>query len=185
MASHRGDRTKNPTSNAGDVSKIDLLLHPELLSQEFIQLMLHEVRLGATRNQSGYCRPHRITCLFLMTIIIIIVWLFLFRASFLYSIHLSDSKYTCNLKNEYINSRWIATNESCLRCVLEEDSSGWPWGPRPADRSVSATCASSPAERSAQQPLGEEDTEEQTAQVLYSLTHSHRLWMMLSRLSRY
>jgi len=50
MASHRGDRTRNPTVNAEDVSKIDLLLHPELLSQEFIQLMLHEVRLGATSH---------------------------------------------------------------------------------------------------------------------------------------
>ncbi|XP_077071314.1 ashwin [Siphateles boraxobius] len=46
MASHRGDRTRNPTSNAGDVSKIDLLLHPELLSQEFIQLMLHERKIA-------------------------------------------------------------------------------------------------------------------------------------------
>ncbi|CAM4605608.1 hypothetical protein PO909_033660 [Leuciscus waleckii] len=46
MASHRGDRTRNPTSDAGDVSKIDLLLHPELLSQEFIQLMLHERKIA-------------------------------------------------------------------------------------------------------------------------------------------
>ncbi|XP_051998656.1 ashwin-like [Xyrauchen texanus] len=42
MASHREDRTGNPRSNAGDISKIDLLLHPELLSHGFIQLVLHE-----------------------------------------------------------------------------------------------------------------------------------------------
>ncbi|XP_052004568.1 ashwin [Xyrauchen texanus] len=43
MASHRDDRTKNPTTNAAvNIPKIDLLLHPELLSQEFIQLVLHE-----------------------------------------------------------------------------------------------------------------------------------------------
>ncbi|XP_016088039.1 ashwin-like [Sinocyclocheilus grahami] len=46
MASHRTDRTKPPTSNAGDVSKIDLLLHPELLSHEFIQFMLHERKIA-------------------------------------------------------------------------------------------------------------------------------------------
>ncbi|XP_016378814.1 ashwin-like isoform X2 [Sinocyclocheilus rhinocerous] len=46
MASHRTDRTKTATSNAGDVSKIDLLLHPELLSQEFIQLMLRERKIA-------------------------------------------------------------------------------------------------------------------------------------------
>ncbi|KTF89426.1 hypothetical protein cypCar_00002630 [Cyprinus carpio] len=46
MASHRTDRTKNVTSDAGDVSKLDLLLHPELLSQEFIQLMLRERKIA-------------------------------------------------------------------------------------------------------------------------------------------
>lgn len=44
MASRRQENTKERTSNAGDVSNVDCLLHPELLSREFIQLVLHEVR---------------------------------------------------------------------------------------------------------------------------------------------
>ncbi|XP_067301049.1 ashwin [Pseudorasbora parva] len=61
MASHRGDRTKPPTSNAGDVSEIDLLLHPELLSQEFIQLMLHERKIAV----GGHEDRDRMTGLYL------------------------------------------------------------------------------------------------------------------------
>ncbi|XP_059417152.1 ashwin-like [Carassius carassius] len=46
MASHRTARAKPSTSNAGDISKIDLLLHPELLSLEFIHLMLRERKIA-------------------------------------------------------------------------------------------------------------------------------------------
>ncbi|XP_026074618.1 ashwin-like [Carassius auratus] len=46
MASHRTARAKPSTSNAGDISKIDLLLHPELLSHEFIHLVLRERKIA-------------------------------------------------------------------------------------------------------------------------------------------
>ncbi|XP_058643214.1 ashwin isoform X2 [Onychostoma macrolepis] len=65
MASHRTDRTKNPKSNAGDVSKIDLLLHPELLSQEFIQLMLRERKIAVGDEEDR----ERLTDLYLRHVI--------------------------------------------------------------------------------------------------------------------
>ncbi|XP_073702324.1 ashwin isoform X1 [Garra rufa] len=65
MASHRTDRTKNPTSNAGDNSKIDLLLHPELLSQEFIQLMLRERKIAVGDDEDR----DRLTDLYLRHVI--------------------------------------------------------------------------------------------------------------------
>ncbi|XP_043105350.1 ashwin isoform X2 [Puntigrus tetrazona] len=46
MASRRTDRTEDASSKAGHVSKLDLLLHPELLSHEFIQLVLRERKIA-------------------------------------------------------------------------------------------------------------------------------------------
>ncbi|XP_016385159.1 ashwin-like isoform X2 [Sinocyclocheilus rhinocerous] len=65
MASHRTDRTKTATSNAGDVSKIDLLLHPELLSHEFIQFMLHERKIAVGDDEDR----ERLTDLYLRHVI--------------------------------------------------------------------------------------------------------------------
>ncbi|XP_056321928.1 ashwin [Danio aesculapii] len=65
MALHRTDRTKNPTSNAGDVSKVDLLLHPELLSQDFIQLMLQERNIAVSDPEDR----DRLTGLYLQHVI--------------------------------------------------------------------------------------------------------------------
>ncbi|XP_016150985.1 ashwin isoform X2 [Sinocyclocheilus grahami] len=65
MASRRTDRATNATSNAGDVSKIDLLLHPELLSQEFIQLMLRERKIAVGDEEDR----ERLTDLYLRHVI--------------------------------------------------------------------------------------------------------------------
>lgn len=72
-------------------------------------------------------------------------------------------------------SHRTVANEWCLCCVVEEDSSGWRRGPRAAHRSVPAACRSSPAEGSAQQPLGQEDgAEPRAAEVTYcTLSHTH------------
>ncbi|XP_026128103.1 ashwin isoform X1 [Carassius auratus] len=65
MASHRTDRTKSATSNTGDVPKLDLLLHPELLSPEFIQLTLHERKIAVSDEEDR----ERLTDLYLRHVI--------------------------------------------------------------------------------------------------------------------
>ncbi|XP_065148993.1 ashwin [Paramisgurnus dabryanus] len=50
MASRRREKTRDCTSNAGDVSNADLLLHPELLSQDFIQLVLRERKIAVDND---------------------------------------------------------------------------------------------------------------------------------------
>uniref|UniRef100_A0A8C1UUH0 Ashwin n=1 Tax=Cyprinus carpio TaxID=7962 RepID=A0A8C1UUH0_CYPCA len=65
MASRRADRAKPPTSSAGDISKLDLLLHPELLSHEFIQLMLRERKIAVGDSEDR----ERLTDLYLRHVI--------------------------------------------------------------------------------------------------------------------
>ncbi|XP_056611002.1 ashwin isoform X2 [Triplophysa dalaica] len=53
MSSRRQENTKERTSNSGDVSNVDCLLHPELLSREFIQLVLHERKIAVDDHEDS------------------------------------------------------------------------------------------------------------------------------------
>ncbi|XP_064166931.1 ashwin [Anguilla rostrata] len=67
MADYSTGRQGKDRSTRNDASNTDLLLHPELLSRDFIQLVLHERKIGAGEHSEA--SQDRLTDLYLQHVI--------------------------------------------------------------------------------------------------------------------
>ncbi|XP_060785644.1 ashwin [Neoarius graeffei] len=65
MASSRNRREEKMRNSDGDVSETDLLLHPELLSRDFLKLVLHEKKIKTDDSED----PDHLTELYIQHVI--------------------------------------------------------------------------------------------------------------------